>query len=181
MICRFGCVTRGKQSFIQLLLSFSVINAVYFCKCVRLISPGRRDVPLLARRPEAERLLLVSGCDASWLPPAALNSPYVPTEIKPPVVWIKKNKKKNKKRRLHISFNSFSQMHYSDGIICWELRGSQRCSSTTEGRGLFKCLWLLSPPHRQTRGRRLLFNVAAASRFPSELSTFLNFTQPEIK
>lgn len=134
---------------------------------------------LLARQPEAELLLLVSGCDASWLPPAALNSPYVPTEIKPPVMWILK--KQNKKRRLHISFNSFSQMHYSDSIICWELRGSQRCSSTTEGRGLFKCLWLFSPPHRQTRGRRLLFNVFTASRFSSELSTFLNFTQPEIK
>lgn len=150
---------------------------------MRLISSGRRDVlqPIAAvgsaawsRAPPPgqwlwRELAAPSGIKQSIRANGNQASGYVDL------------KKTNKKRRLHISFNSFSQMHYSDGIICWELRGSQRCSSTTEGRGLFKCLWLFSPPHRQTRGRRLLFNVFTASRFSSELSTFLNFTQPEIK
>lgn len=58
---------------------------------------------LLTWQPEAERLLLVKGSDASWPPLAALNTLFVPTEIKPSVLFCleKKNKKKQEAQAAH--------------------------------------------------------------------------------
>lgn len=135
---------------------YPLTKCIFANACMRLISPGRPvDSAAWSRAPPPGQR---QWCELAA--PSTLNSSYMPTEIKPPVMWIEKNNnKKKKERRPHISVNSFSQMHYSYAIICWELWGSQRCGSTTEGRGLFKCLWLLSPPHRETRGQRQLFNI----------------------
>lgn len=81
---------------------YPLTQFIFANACMRLISPGRRAVlwyaMLLTQLPEAERLLLVKGSDASWLPPAALNSSYMPTEIKPPVMWIKKRGRRRRRR-----------------------------------------------------------------------------------
>lgn len=129
---------------------------------------------LFLQQPQVECLFLVNKDDMSWLSTATLNTVYVPTEIKPLVMWIKK-KSTACTLALIASVRCITGNAEFAGR-CESLSGTaaqQKVEASSSGCG---CYFQLGIGREKAHSGYtvMVLNISTASGFSSALWTFQN-------